>query len=338
MAAERVLVTGATGMIGSAVAQRACDAGYRVRALVRASSDRSLLDPLDVEYAEGDLRDGSSLEPIMDEVDIVVHAGAHIGDWGPADLYRAVNVVGLEHLLTAAQRRTSLRRWIQISSLGVYPARDHHGTDESTPPDLDGLDGYTRTKAEAELVLRRHMEEYPLPAVILRPGFVYGRGERHVLPRMIERLESGTMKLIGDGTKPLNNTHVGNLAEAVMLAIENDRAVGETYNIRDERLVDRVEYVQAVCDYINRPFPRRVPFWVARALVGPIENWARWTGRSEAPILTAARLKFLARSLDFSIDKAKRELGYEGRLDFQQGIVEALDSVTGREPAACEVR
>ena len=338
MSAQRVLVTGATGMIGSAVAERASEAGYRVRALVRVSSDRSLLEHLDVEYAEGDLADGESLEPALEDVDIVVHAGAHIGDWGPAEQYRAVNVVGLEHLLTAAQRRTSLQRWIQISSLGVYPAGDHHGTDESTPPDLVGLDGYTRTKAEAELVLRRHMEEDGLPAVILRPGFVYGRGERHVLPRLIERLESGSMKLIGDGRKPLNNTHVGNLAEAVMLAIDNDQAVGETYNIRDARLVDRVEYIQAVCDYIGRPFPRRVPFWVARGLVGPVESWARWTGREEAPILTGARLKFLARSLDFSIDKAQRELGYEGRLDFQQGIQEALDWVTGRRPVAAEAR
>lgn len=333
---ERILVTGATGMIGSAVARRACAAGYRVRALVRRDSDRSALRALDVEYAEGDLRDGRSLETLFEGVDIVVHAGAHIGDWGHAELYRAVNVIGLEHLLTAAQRRTSLTRWIQISSLGVYPAGDHHGTDELTPPDLMGLDGYTRTKAEAELLLRRHIQEVDFPAVILRPGFVYGIGERHVLPRLIERLESGTMKLIGDGKKLLNNTYVGNLVEAVMLAIDKEQAIGETYNIRDQRLVDRVEYIQAVCEYIDRPFPKRVPEWLARALVGPVETWARWTRRPQAPILTAARLKFLARNLDFSIDKAKRELGYQGQIDFQQGIREALDSVTGNGQPASE--
>lgn len=335
MRPEKILITGATGMAGSYIAHRAVDAGYAVRALVRPSADRRLLHGKDIEYAEGDLCRPDSLPPAVEGVDAVVHAAAHVGDWGPADLYRDVNVVALEHLLTAAES-AGVRRWIQISSLGVYPAGHHHGTDETAPADVTGLDGYTRTKAEAELLLQRHVREYDLPAVVLRPGFIYGRGERHVLPQLIERIKSRKMKMIGDGNRLLNNTYAGNLADAVLLALQKDEAVGETFNIRDERLVTRNEYVKAVCDHLGEPMPGRVPLWLAETLVRPIEAWARWTGRQQAPILTRARIKFLAYNLDYSIDKAKRILGYQARVDFTQGMREALESldVPGKPVAA----
>ena len=160
-----------------------------------------------------------------------------------------------------------LRRWIQISSLGVYPARDHFGTDETVAPDIEGLDGYTRTKAEAEVLLKQHVAQHKLPAVILRPGFIYGPGDRHVVPRLIEQLRAGKMKLLGDGQKLLNNTYVGNLVDAVMLALrEPTRAVGETFNIRDERLVSREEFIGTIADYLGLPRPGKVPLAMARPL------------------------------------------------------------------------
>jgi len=325
---ERLLITGATGMVGGSIAQRAVEAGYQVRALVRPQSDRSQLEGLGVEMIEGDLARPESLPPAVVGMDLVVHAAAKVGDWGSADDYRAINVVALEHLLTAVEHEGQLKRWIQISSLGVYPARHHYGTDETTPTDLAGLDGYTRTKAESENVVKRHMEENGLPAVILRPGFVYGPGDRHVLPRLIERIQSGKMKLIGDGKKLLNNTYSGNLSDAVILALQKDGLLGETFNIRDERLVTREEFMGAIADYLGRPRPGKVPLWVARTLAGVVEPLARARRKPEAPILTKARIKFLTLNLDYSIAKAKQMLDYQPKVDFQDGIREALDWAT----------
>ncbi|NUQ65158.1 MAG: NAD-dependent epimerase/dehydratase family protein [Pirellulales bacterium] len=333
MDSDRMLITGATGMVGAAVARRAVESGYRVRALVRRTSDRSELERLGVEFAEGDMATAESMPAAVQDVDIVVHSAAHVGDWGPAEKYRAINVVGLEHLLNAVEREGKLKRWIQISSLGVYPARHHYGTDETSPTDLEGLDGYTRTKAEAEVLLRRHMEEYKVPAVILRPGFVYGPGDRHVVPRLIERIESGTMKIIGDGRNVLNNTYVGNLVDAILLAIEKEGAVGEVFNICDERLVSREEFIGTICDYLGYPRPKHVPLWLARTLVGPIEGLARARGKTEAPMLTRARIKFMTVNLDFSIAKGKEMLGYQPRVDFQEGMRKALDWATRKDPA-----
>ena len=325
MSDKRMLITGTTGMVGSLLARKAVAAGYQVRGMVRSTSRRTGLEDLGIEWVEADLGRPETLPQAVAGVDIVVHAAAHVGDWGPAEQYRAINVVGLEHLLTAVEKEGRLKRWVQISSLGVYPPRHHYGTDETTPPDLAGLDGYTQTKAEAEIVLKRHMAEYGLPAVILRPGFIYGPGDRHVVPRLIERIEAGKMKLIGDGQMLLNNTHVENLVDAILLAVEKEEAVGETFNIRDERLVSREEFIGAISDYLGKPRPRRVPLWLAKTLVGPIEGIARRRGRKDAPMLTRARIKFLTLNLDFSIAKAKQKLGYQPKVDFRDGMREALD-------------
>jgi nucleoside-diphosphate-sugar epimerase len=310
-------------MVGMALTPRLIAEGYEVSVMVRPSSDRSTFEQHDVRIVEADLADPDSLEQALREIDFVVHAAAHVGDWGPAEKYRQRNVVALEYLLTAA-RRHHLRRWIQISSLGIYAAQDHYGTDETVPPDLGGLDGYTRTKAEAEVVLQRHIREHQFPAVILRPGFVYGPGDRHVLPRIIKRFQAGKMKLIGDGQKVLNNTSVDNLADAVVLALEHPNACGETFNIRDQRLVTRQEFVSTIADSIGAPYPKSVPVPIARMLVVIVEGLAKLRGATEAPFVTRASIKFLAQNLDFSIDKAKRVLGYAPRDDFQDVMQRAL--------------
>jgi len=312
-------------MVGSLLAKRAIEAGYDVRAMVRSTSNREAIEGLGVEFVQADLAEPDSLPPALADVDYVVHTAAHVGDWGPPDKFRAINVYALEHMLTAAQHEGRLRRWVQISSLGVYPARHHSGTDETTPPDLKGLDGYTQTKAEAEILLNRYRDTDQFPVVILRPGFLYGPGDRHVVPRIIERLAAGKMKLIGDGKKLLNNTYVGNLVDATMLALEKEQALGETFNVRDARLVTREEFVGAIADYMGKPMPSRVPEWLARSAVGFIEGFAKLRGATEAPLLTRGRIKFLTLNLDFSIEKAKSKLGYQPQVDFQEGIRTALD-------------
>ncbi len=325
MPAPLLLITGATGMVGRHVVDRAIASGYRVRAMAREGSDCSGF-PSEVQWHTGDMERPETLPSAFDGVELVVHAAAKIGDWGPLAEYRRVNVLALEHLATAARHTGQVRRWVQISSLGVYPARDHFGTDETAAIDLEGLDGYTRSKAEAEELLHRHIAE-GLPGVILRPGFIYGRGDRHVLPRLVERIRAGKMKLIGDGSKRMNNTYVGNLVDAIFLALEKPDIVGETFNIRDGRLVSKSEFVGAIVEHLKAKPVGRVPPGVARMLAGLMEGGAKLLGSRQAPLLTKARYKFLGLNLDFSIAKAERLLGYRPAIDFIEGMRIALDEV-----------
>jgi len=334
MSQKTVFVTGATGMVGNLLCRRAIEEGYAVRGLVRNQSGANELQAIGVQPCIGDLANPESFDDTLSDVDIVVNVAAHVGDWGPADLFRQINVVALEKMLSIVERSGKLDRWVQISSLGVYPSRDHFGTDETSPIEMNGFDGYTQTKAEAEVVIKRHIKDMKLPAVVLRPGFIYGPGDRHVLPNLIRKLQDGQLKFIGTGEKVLNNTFAPNFVEGILLAMQKEAAIGETFNMHDPRLVSRKEFIGTICEYYGKPLPKSVPEWLARMLVKPMESVARAMGAKSAPLLTGARIKFMANNLDFSMAKAVKLLGYDPKVDFRDGIRVALDSYVAKEKAA----
>ncbi len=318
---DTILVTGATGLVGSHVAEQARERGLHVRALCRHGAKTALLRDLGVDIVEGDLDDPASLRAACDSVAVVVHCAAKVGDWGPTSEYRRINVQGTRALLDAALESGSLRRWVQISSLGVYEGTDHYGTDETTPPGTSGIDGYTLTKVESEQLVCDDIRDRQLPAVVLRPGFIYGPRDRTVLPRLMDKLRTGKFAYLGNTDRLMNNTFVGNLCEAVWLAIERDDVIGEVFNIRDPRAVTKQEFMDTICDAAGFTRPKKVvPLPVAKALAGGMERVWKLLRRPSAPLLNSARLKFLALNLDFSIDKATAQLGYQPASDFQEAM------------------
>lgn len=322
---DLLLVTGATGLVGSHVAERARELGLRTRALVRESSDKQLLTEWGVDLAYGDLSESESHARALDGVTILVHCAAKVGDWGPTEDYRRINVEGTDSLLRAAEANGCLRRVLHISSLGVYPARDHHGTDESVPLSTRGIDGYTLTKAESELLVREHIRDRKLPCTILRPGFIYGPRDRTVLPRILDRLRSGEFKFLGTGNTLLNNTYVENLVDAVFLALEKDSSIGEVFNITDGSLVTKRQFIGTIAELAGLPIPtKNVPLFIAKPLARVWESLWKFLDMEEAPLLSSARIKFLGLNLDFSIEKARRELGYNPRFNFERGIQQAV--------------
>jgi nucleoside-diphosphate-sugar epimerase len=110
--------------------------------------------------------------------------------------------------------------------------------------------------------------------------------------------------------------------------------VGGSFNIRDGRLVTRQEYLTTVAEYLGKETPGRVPLWLARAGVPVLAGWSRLRGSSQPPLLSRATIKFMALNLDFSIERARRVLHYEPRIDFQEGMREALAWAVPRQPAA----
>jgi nucleoside-diphosphate-sugar epimerase len=327
-ASDRILVTGATGLVGSHVAEQARARGLSVRCLVRSGADTTFLKQCGCELVTGDLDQPASLRKAVEGISVIVHCAAKVGDWGPTAEYRRINVDGTAALVESGLATGILKRWVQISSLGVYEGRDHYGTDESTPPSTTGIDGYTLTKVESELLIVRFIREQGLPAVVLRPGFIYGTRDRTVLPKLLERLRSGKFAYLGAPDKLMNNTWVNNLCSAIWLAIERDDVIGEVFNIRDPRAVTKREFIETVCDAAGIERPKKiVPLVIARGLAKIMEGTWKLLGKKQAPLLNNARLKFLGLNLDYSIDKASRKLGYMPPGDFRDAMPESVRDV-----------
>lgn len=321
----RYFITGGTGFVGSHLAEACIGKGHAVSTLARANSDVAGLEKLGVRIHRGDLTDAASIPPALADADVVVHCAAKVGDWGPTEAYRQVNVEGLRNLLEACKGKP-LVRFVHLSSLGVYPARDHYGTDESAPLPAEHMDGYTQTKVEAERLALEYQRQHQVPVVVLRPGFIYGPRDRTVLPRLIDSLRKRHFRYLGGGKRAMNCIYVGNLVEAIFLAIERPDAIGQTYNLTDGELISKKRFIESIVSGLGlpKPPPLSVPLWLARLLAWGMEKRARKSGAAEPPVLTQARLKFLGLNLDFSIEKAKRQLGYQPRFSFDQGMRETV--------------
>lgn len=322
---DLVVVTGATGLVGSHFVARARKAGWKVRAVVRNPAGSQWLAETGAELHAGDLGDPASLQSAVQNATVIVHCAAKVGDWGPVDEFRRVNVHGLKVLIDAARATGCLKRFVHLSSLGVYPARDHYGTDESTPPNRSGIDGYTLTKVESEDLVLEEVRQHQLPAVVLRPGFIYGPRDRTILPRLMERLKSQQFAYLGSPDNVMNNTFVENLVDAIFLGIARDDVLGEVFNITDGRLVTKREFIETIARFAGYPLPSKtVPLGVAKFLAKVLETVYRTLGKQEAPLLSSARIKFLGLNLDYCIDKARRQLGYDPQIDFQAGMERTL--------------
>jgi nucleoside-diphosphate-sugar epimerase len=320
-----LFLTGGTGFVGSHVAEEARKRGWTVRALARANSDTNFLKSLGTEIVEGELTDAAVLRTALQGVDFVIHSAAKVGDWGPVEDYRQVNVEGLRALLEAA-KGIPLKRFVHVSSLGVYEARHHYGTDESEPLPEFHIDGYTQSKVEAEKLALDYHRKHDVPVAVVRPGFIYGPRDRSVLPRMIERLRNRSVKYIARGKYALNTTYVGNLVHAIFLALEHPAAVGEVFNITDGEFVSKRRFIEAVADGLGLPRPTRsIPLWLAKPLAKWREGAFRRRNKPNPPIITQAIVKFAGLNLDFSIGKARTVLGYTPPTSFSEGMSRAVE-------------
>jgi nucleoside-diphosphate-sugar epimerase len=317
---KHYLVTGATGFVGGHVAEACVARGFAVSAIARASSNTALLERLGVKVLRGNLGDAGLLGEGLAGTDVVIHCAAKVGDQGGIEDYRPVNVDCLRTVLEACKGQ-ALERFVHISSLGVYEPRHHYGTDETVPLFLQHMDGYTQSKAEAEQVALQAYRGDRVPVVILRPGFVYGPRDQTVLPKLIERLRLGQVRYLGGDRRALNAIYVDNLVEAIFLAVDKPAAVGQIYNLTDGEFISKQRFIESIAGAMGFVKPRQIlPRWLAGVLVKVLERQIRRTGPNGQARLTLAQFKFLLLNLDFSIEKAKRELGYGPRVPFEEGM------------------
>ena len=207
-----VLITGASGFVGSSLARRLCREGRTVRCLVRESSDTSALAGLPVELCIGTLADRESLRRAASGASRIVHCAAMVSDWGTVSEISAANVTGTVNVLDAA-RAEGAGRLVHLSTTDVYGhPRGSGPLEESTAP-AGFANWYAQTKLEAERELRRGAGA--LATTILRPATVYGPGSKELVGEIARAIEAGHMLLVDRGRAVAGLCYVENLLDAI---------------------------------------------------------------------------------------------------------------------------
>jgi nucleoside-diphosphate-sugar epimerase len=228
----RNLVTGATGFVGSHIAERLIKEGEEVVALVRKASNTKFLSDIGVKLTYGDINDAGSLKRAMYGIDVVYHSAALADEWiSPKEAYR-VNVEGTKNLLDAA-REANVKRFIFISSLAVLGMKDHHGTPADAPYYKTG-DSYIDTKIDSEQLVMDYYKRYNFPVIVIRPGFVFGPRDGKLIPRLSERLGKKQFMFVGSGKNKINAVYIENLTDAIISAAKNEKAIGQKYNVTND--------------------------------------------------------------------------------------------------------
>lgn len=316
-----VFVTGGSGFVGRHLLRALAEEGHHARALARSDAAAATVDAVGAEPVRGDLADAAALERGMAGCDVVVHAAALTDQWGPADRFHAINVTGTAAVLAAA-RNAGVPRLVHVSSEAVLAdGRALVQVDETYPRPARPVGQYPRTKGLAEdLVLRANSPELATAAV--RPRFVWGPEDATVLPAILESVRRGRWSWVDGGNYLTSTCHVANVCEGIVLAAARGRG-GGVYFLTDGPPVTVRQFLTdlaatAGVDLPGRSVPRRVA-WASAAALETLWSVLRRPGE---PPLTRTFLALAAQEMTVVDAKARRELGYTGRISREAGLAE----------------
>ncbi len=317
-----ILVTGGGGFLGTAIVRKLRQQGHQVRSYSRRHYPH--LDQLKVQQFRGDLNDLATLKQAVSGCDLVYHVAAKAGIWGDyADYYQA-NVVGTENIIRAC-RDCGVDKLVYTSSPSVvFNGASMEGVDESQPYPDHYETAYPQTKALAEQRVIA-ANDATLATVSLRPHLIWGPGDNHLTPRIIEGGRRGKLRRIGKQDHLIDCIYVDNAADAHLLAGEKIAIAspisGKCYFISQDdprylwEIVNGILATQAI-----EPVRKTVPLRLAYTLGGLCEGVFRLLQLKREPPMTRFLAKELSTAHWFSMEAAKRELGFQPKISIEEGL------------------
>jgi nucleoside-diphosphate-sugar epimerase len=302
-----IALTGATGFIGRTIARRLVTERWKIKALTRTTSDRSLLAGCDIHWIEGELEDVDSLRRLVDGVEAVVHCAGAVRGATQKHFYQ-INVDGVERLVRAATEQHPLPRFLLISSLA---ARE------------PGLSFYASSKRQGEAVLAA--QAGPMQWTVFRPSAVYGPGDKEIIP-LLHWMARGFAFMLGSGDGRFSMLYVDDLAEAILKWLLDAHFSKAVYELHDgqpegyswQDIIDTVGHLMA-----KRVRCVPVPLIIIKALAGFNLKTSRVFGY--APMLTPGKLREL-RHPDWVCDNTAvtREIGWTPNVSLEEGLRRTL--------------
>lgn len=316
----KVLVTGATGFLGGAVAAELSRRGQRVVGLGRNGDKLQKLAAMGVPTLHWDLStpNQEKLSASLAGVDAIVHCAALSAPFGLSRDFELHNVKATEALVSAAAE-LGVRKFIYISTPAVYfRFQDQIDLTEATdlPPPVNT---YAQTKRAAEMMVLANMGNHP---IVLRPRGIYGRGDQALLPRLLKAAAKGPLPLLRGGLARTDLTHVDDVVASVIAALgAGPSADGEIFNISGGEAIPIREVVERASQRLAiRPTWRRVPVRAAFAAASFMEWAARRRSAPVEPRVTRYGLGILAYTQTLNIEKAKRRLSWAPKISFDEGL------------------
>jgi nucleoside-diphosphate-sugar epimerase len=315
-----VLVTGATGFLGASLTHRLLSGGARVRVLARSPVKAKPLADQGAEVIAGDITDGAAVAAAVEGAGVVYHlAGRLLAPGVPAAEYHRTHVEGTRLLLACCRTAPGLERLVHCSTTGVLGVTGDRPADESAP--LRPTNVYEATKAEAELAVRDACRQ-GFPAVIARPGLVYGPGDLHLLGffRSVLRRQ---FRPIGRRTVWLHPIYIDDMTDALVRCGERPAAVGECFHLAGREPAALGELAEAIARAGGTRLPRgHIPLPAAQA-VAALGDRLPPKLRASAP-LTRSRLEFLTHSRVYDVAKAQRLLDFAAPTELVTGTTRSM--------------
>jgi nucleoside-diphosphate-sugar epimerase len=330
---KRNVITGATGLLGSHIAEQLVARGEMVRALVRPSADTTFLKSLGAEVVVSDYNDPQSLQRAFDGADIVYHCAARVGEWGPWRQFQE-QIIDVAARVFDACRVARVGRLLHVSSISVYghpPDRAELFTEgEPIGQNLWSWDNYCRAKIAAEKLCHDYQGDW----TVVRPSWIYGPRDRNSFPRALKALIAGRVAITGHGDNLLNIVYAGDVAEGAILAANNPNSIFKAYNLSSDGEITQEQFVNMLTDALGLVRIRRhVSFRLAFAGAYLGEVIARVIRLHRSPHITRYAVALIGRSTRFSSERAKTELGWRPHVSIAEGVRRTLEDFRAREKA-----
>lgn len=321
----KILITGAGGFLGFEIA-KLLRQEYSAESIINFSrSHHQKLDEYQIKTRVGDLRNARDVERALKGIEVVFHVAALPGVWGKREEYFGINYNGTKNIVNAA-KKAGVKKLIYTSTPSVvFGEKALCEQDETTAYPETFLTYYAHSKRLAEeYVLKNNSEAFLTCA--LRPHLIWGKGDPHILPRLVERARKNQLKIIGEGKNLVDVTHVKNAAHAHVLAfkqIAKDKIAGEAYFIGQERPVNCWEFINLMLASAGAPtVTKKISFRVAYHLGYVFEKIYSVFKIYRDPPMTRFVALQLSHSHYYSHQKAKRDLGYEVQVTIEDGLKE----------------
>lgn len=326
----RIFLTGGSGFVGSAVI-KAWHGRHELLAMARSAKSAEAVRALGATPVLCSLDDVTAAQ--LSGCDAVVHAAAHVVQWGQLADFEKANVEGTQRMLTAA-RKAGVKRFVHVGTeAALFYGQHLRNVDESYPLALSSPFYYSRTKAMAEQAVRSANDSaHGFETIVIRPRMIWGPGDQTILPVIKEMVEKGMYTWIAQGQFQTSTTHVQNLVHGLELALTRGEP-GSAYFVLDDAPLLLRDFISRYLATCNVQLPAKsIPSWLARGLALTLETVYRGLGIKSPPPLS--RLAACMMSVDCVLNdsRARRELGYCEQITVDQGMRELQQTGAGPAP------